>query len=128
MNRFFCVLAIACVFAAAVVGAALAAAGPSGKGNGGPPQTITATCSIAGTVTVRATSGASARVSTSNTHYVLLKFMGTFTPTHGTPTSFTKLYGQKEGLESSVQTCTGSQTSPMGTFSFTAWVVKTPAR
>jgi hypothetical protein len=121
MKRLFCVLTLICVCGALTVGSALAS-GSSGK----KPHTISATCSVSGTVTVHASSGASAWVN--NTHYVLVKFMGTFTPIGGTAQSFTKLYGHKTGFRpASVQTCTGSQTSPTGSFTFTAWVAPTPA-
>jgi len=83
-------------------------------------------CTTSGMVTVHASSGASAWVN--NTHYLVLKLIGTVTPTGGTAHTFTKIYGHRQGFHSSsVQTCTGSQTSPMGTFSFTVWVAKTPA-
>jgi hypothetical protein len=120
MKRFFCVLAVTCVLAAAVIASALA--GNGGKGL----QTLTATCTTSGLVTVHASSGASAWVN--NAHYLVLKLMGTMTPTGGTSHTFTKVYGHKQGFHSSsLQTCTGSQTSPQGTFSFTVWVAKTPA-
>jgi hypothetical protein len=78
---------------------------------------------VLGTVTVHATSGASSWVNT--THYLLLRFTGTFTPTVGTPQAFTKVYGHKTGF-GQTYTCTGTQTQAMGTFSFTATVARTP--
>ena len=119
MKRFFCVLVVVCAFAATLIGSAFA--GNGGKGS----QTLTATCSVGGTVTVHASSGASAWVN--NTHYVLLKLTGSLTPTGGTAHSFTKVYGHKSGFSpTSVRTCTGSQTGPRGTLTFTAWVAQTP--
>jgi hypothetical protein len=121
MKRLFYVLVLVCACAVAAAGSALASR-PAGKG----PQTLTASCSVAGAVTVHASNGASAWVN--NTHYVLVKLMGTFTPIGGTAQSFTKLYGHKTGFRpASVQTCTGSQAGPVGTLSFTAWVARTPA-
>ena len=121
MRRFFCVLAMACVCAAIMIGAALAGGGSSGKG----PQTLSASCTVLGSVTVHASSGASAWVN--NTHYVLLKLTGTFTPSGGTAQPFTKVYGHKHGF-STTYVCTGSNTTSAGTLSFTAWVVRTGAR
>jgi len=118
MKRIFCVLAMACASAAVAVGSAIAG-GSSGKGT----QTISATCSVLGSVTVHASSGQSAWVG--NTHYVVLKFTGTFTPTAGTPQTFTKTYGMKKGF-GQTYTCTGSQTDSAGTFTFTATVARTP--
>jgi hypothetical protein len=118
MRSVFCVLAMACAFAAATVGPA-AAAGSSGNGQ----QTLTATCTVLGTVTVRASSGQSAWVG--STHYVVLRLSGTFTPTGGTAQSFTKTYGMKNGF-GQTYTCTGSQSDASGTFSFTATVARTP--
>jgi len=119
MSRIFCVLALASAFAAVAVSSAVAG-GSSGKG----PQTINATCTVLGTVTVHASSGQSAWVG--NTHYVVLKFTGTFTPTVGTPHTFTKTYGMKKGFGTTSYTCTGSQSDSSGTFSFTAVVARTP--
>jgi hypothetical protein len=54
--------------------------------------------------------------------------MGTFTPTGGTAQTFTKVYGHKGGFISRTQqSCTGTQTDSGGTFTFTAWVAKTPS-
>jgi hypothetical protein len=120
MKRFFCVLAVICGLAAVAVTTA-AAGGGSGKGG----QTITASCTVLGTVTVHASSGASAWVS--NTHYVLVSLTGTFTPalgTTGTTQTFTKSYGHKKGLRTQYS-CTGSSTDSSGTFSFTATVART---
>ena len=122
MNRILGVLTTACVVAAVAISSAVAAG--NNKGNGGPPQTITATCTVLGTVTVHATSGASSWVN--NTHYLLLRFTGTFTPTSGTPQTFTKVYGHKTGF-GQTYTCTGTQTQAMGTFTFTATVARTPS-
>jgi hypothetical protein len=107
-----------CAFAAAAVSSA-AAGGSSGNGQ----QTIIANCTVLGTVTVHASSGQSAWVG--STHYVVLKFSGTFTPTGGTAQSFTKTYGMKRGF-GPTYTCTGSQNDASGTFTFTAWVARTP--
>jgi hypothetical protein len=120
MKRLICVLAITGVLAAAAVGSAVAG-GSSGKGH----QTLSATCTVLGSVTVHATSGASSWVG--NTHYVLLRLQGTFTPTTGPAQSFTKTYGNKRGF-GQTYTCTGSQTDASGTFSFTATVARNPNR
>jgi hypothetical protein len=120
MKRFFCALAATALVAASAVGPA-GAGGSSGKGH----DTITATCTVLGTVTVHATSGASAWVG--DTHYVLLRFQGTFTPTSGPAESFTKSYGQKRGF-GTTYTCTGSETDATGTFAFTATVARNPNR
>jgi hypothetical protein len=120
MRKFACALVL--TFALASLAVTSAVAGGS-NGNGG--QTISATCTVLGAVTVHASSGQSAWVG--NTHYVVLKFSGTFTPTSGQPMSFTKTYGTKSGFTGAQYTCSGSQTSPDGTFSFTATVAKTPA-
>ena len=119
MKKLFCVLAVACVVAVVAVSSAVAG-GSSGKGT----QTLSATCTVLGKVTVHASSGASAWLN--NSHYVLLKFAGTFTPTVGTAQSFTKTYGHKTGFMSGPShTCTGSQSDSTGTFSFTATVAPT---
>jgi hypothetical protein len=90
-----------------------------GKGS----QTLTATCTT-GAVTVHASSGQSAWIN--NTHWVVLRFTGTFTPAGGTAHTFTKVYGHKTGLmRRTIDTCSGSQTDTSGTFSFTATVAKT---
>jgi hypothetical protein len=118
MKRFISVLAMACAVAALGVTSALA-----GGGNGKGGQTITATCTVLGNVTVHASSGESAWVG--NTHYVTVWFHGVFTPTSGQPFSFTKAYGQKSGFGTRY-TCTGSTSDSTGTFSFTAVVARTP--
>ena len=119
MRKSIAVLTIACALAALTATSALAG-GSNGKGG----QTITATCTILGNVTVHASSGQSAWVN--NTHYVTLAFTGTFTPVNGTPTTFTKTYGKKSGFKGQHYTCSGSQTDATGTFSFTATVARTP--
>jgi hypothetical protein len=124
MRRILGVLATACLVAAVAVSTAVAKGPSHTNGNGKGPQTLTASCTVLGTVTVHATSGASAWVN--NTHYLLLRFTGTFTPTGGTPHTFTKVYGHKTGF-GQTYTCTGTQTQPMGTFSFTATVARTPS-
>jgi hypothetical protein len=118
MKRLFCVLALIGALAALAVGSAVAG-GSSGKGH----QTLSATCTVLGSVTVHASSGASAWVG--NTHYVVLRLQGTFTPTSGPAESFTKTYGNKRGF-GTTYTCTGSQTDASGTFSFTATVARNP--
>jgi hypothetical protein len=117
MKRLICgvalVVTLACLTAASALGA-------GGKGS----QTLTATCTVNGTVTVHASSGQSAWVN--NTHWVVLRFTGTFTPTGGTAQTFTKVYGNKTGFNPRTKdTCSGSQTDSSGTFSFTALVAKT---
>jgi len=119
MKRLIPILATTCVVAA--LGTTSAVAGGS-NGKGG--QTITATCSVLGNVTVHASSGQSAWVN--NTHYVTLAFTGTFTPVGGQPTTFTKTYGHKAGFTGTKYTCSGSQTDSSGTFAFIATVAKTP--
>jgi hypothetical protein len=115
------------ILAAVVFGfAAIAVASAFGAGGKGSQQPITAMCTTSGNVTVHASSGQSAWVN--NTHWVVLRFSGTFTPTGSTTSqTFTKVYGQKKGLikTGTMQTCTGSQTDTEGTFSFTATVAKT---
>jgi hypothetical protein len=118
MKTLICVLATVCALAILPVTAAVAS-GSNGKG----PQTITATCTVLGTVTVHVSSGQSAWVG--NTHYVTVAFSGTFTPTGGQPMTFSKTYGHKSGFGQRY-TCTGSVTSPGGTLAFTATVAKTP--
>lgn len=118
MKRLFCVLGLIAVLAASAIGSAVAG-GSSGKGH----QTLTATCTVLGAVTVHASSGASAWIG--NTHYVLLKLQGTFTPTSGPAQSFTKTYGNKRGF-GTTYSCTGSTTDASGTFSFTATVARNP--
>jgi hypothetical protein len=118
MKRLISVLAATCMLAALGVTSAIAG-GSNGKGG----QTITATCTVLGNVTVHASSGQSAWVG--NTHYVTVRFTGTFTPIGGQPTTFTKSYGSKSGFGQRY-TCTGSQSDSTGTFTFTAIVAKTP--
>jgi hypothetical protein len=102
--------------------AALAVSSALGAGGKGS-QTLTATCGT-GAVTVHASSGQSAWVN--NTHWVVLRFTGTFTPVGGTAQTFTKIYGHKTGLlKRTIDTCSGSQTDSSGTFAFTATVAKT---
>jgi hypothetical protein len=121
MKRFICGLTL--VFALA--GLAVASALGAGRGS----QTLTATCTTGTTstpVTVHASSGQSAWVD--NTHYVVLRFTGVFTPAGGTPQMFTKVYGHKRGFRTPTLTCSGSQSATNGdTFSFTAVVARTPA-
>jgi hypothetical protein len=120
MKRVLCtstaVLALAGLAASSAV-----AAGHGGKGS----QTLSATCTVNGAVTVHASSGQSAWVN--NTHWVVLRFTGTFTPAGGTAQTFTKVYGKKKGLlRRTIDTCSGTQTDSSGnTFSFTATVAKT---
>jgi hypothetical protein len=117
MKRLICGVALVVALAGLAVTSAVAA---GGKGS----QTLTATCTTAGAVTVHASNGGSAWVN--NTHWVVLRLDGTFTPTSGTPTSFTKIYGHKTGFVSRVHdTCSGSVTSSSGTFSFKVVVAKT---
>jgi hypothetical protein len=119
MRRIICSVSLVIVLAGLAAVSALAA---GGKGS----QTLTATCTTSGAVTVHASNGQSAWVN--NTHWVVLKFMGTFTPTGGTAQTFTKVYGHKGGFISRTQqSCTGTQTDSGGTFTFTAWVAKTPS-
>jgi hypothetical protein len=119
MRKLISVLALACAVAALAVSPAIAG-GSNGKGS----QTITAACTVLGPVTVHASSGQSAWVG--NTHYVVVVFAGTFTPTGGQPTTFTKTYGEKKGFAGPRYSCSGSQSDSTGTFSFTATVAKTP--
>lgn len=118
MKRLTSILAVAIASAALTMSTALAA---NGKGS----QTLMATCTTSGSVTVHASSGQSAWVN--GTHWVVLKFSGTFTPAGGTAQSFTKTYGHKTGLmKRTMQSCSGTQTAANGdTFSFTATVAKT---
>ena len=102
----------------------LAAIGVSSAFARGGKQTISATCIVNGAVTVHASSGQSAWVN--NTHWVVLRFTGTFTPVGGTAQTFTKVYGHKTGLlKRTIDTCSGSQSDSTGTFAFTATVAKT---
>lgn len=119
MRRITCSLALVVALSGLAAVSAFAA---GGKGS----QTLTATCTTSGLVTVHASSGQSAWVN--KTHWIVLKFQGTFTPTGGTAQSFTKTYGHKTGFVARTQqSCTGSTTDSSGTFSFTAWVAKTPS-
>jgi hypothetical protein len=118
MRRLICSLTLI----AALAGLAAASA-PAAGGKGS--QTLTATCTTSGMVTVHASKGQSAWVN--NTHWIVLKFTGTFTPTGGTAQTFTKTYGHKGGfIARTQQSCTGTQTDSTGTFTFTATVAKTP--
>jgi hypothetical protein len=118
VKRHIAAIALVLTLAALAVSSALAAGG--GKGS----QTMTATCGT-GLVTVHASSGQSAWVN--NTHWVVLRFTGTFTPAGGTPQTFTKVYGHKTGLmRRTIDHCSGSQTDTSGNmFAFTATVAKT---
>jgi hypothetical protein len=123
MRRIICSLTLVIALAGLAAASALAA---GGKGS----QTLSATCTTSGGVTVHASNGQSAWVN--NTHWVVLKFTGTFTPTGGTSQTFTKVYGQKglmlKGgfIRKTQQSCTGSTSDSTGMFVFTAWVAKTP--
>lgn len=114
-----------CTSVAVLAFAGLAASAAVGAGHGKGLKTMTATCTVNGTVTVHASSGQSAWVN--NAHWVVLRFTGTFTPAGGTPQTFTKVYGRKVGFQKrTMDTCSGSQTDTSGnTFSFTATVAKT---
>jgi hypothetical protein len=117
MKRLICGVALVAALATLAVTSAVAA---GGKGS----QTLTATCVTAGGVTVHASNGGSAWVN--NAHWVVLKLTGTFTPTGGAPTTFTKVYGHKTGFVSRTHDqCSGSIPDPGGTFSFTVIVAKT---
>jgi hypothetical protein len=117
VKRILISIALVTVLAALNVSTALAR---GGKGS----QTISATCTVNGAVTVHASNGQSAWVN--NTHWVVLRFTGTFTPTGGTAQTFTKVYGHKTGfLKRTVDTCSGTQSDSSGTFAFTATVAKT---
>jgi hypothetical protein len=117
MTRLSRVFALLCGIAMFAVAGAVAAPGKGG-------QTIAASCTVAGKVTIHASSGGSAWVN--NSHYVLLKMTGTFTPTGGTPQTFTKVYGHKHGFRpAQMDTCTGSQTTAAGSFSFSATAART---
>lgn len=120
MKRLICGVALVVALAGLAVTSAVAA---GGKGS----QTIVASCtinSVTSSVTIHASSGGSAWIN--NTHWVLLRLTGTFTPTVGTPTTFTKVYGTKAGFHSRTQgTCSASQPAPGGTFSFVATAAKT---
>ena len=102
----------------------LAAIGVSSALARGGKQAISAICTVNGAVTVHASSGQSAWVN--NTHWVVLRLTGTFTPTGGTAQTFTKVYGHKTGLmKRTIDTCSGSQSDSSGMFAFTATVAKT---
>src|SRR6476469_6928150 len=117
MRRTICSVSLVIVLAGLAAVSALAA---GGKGS----QTLTATCTTSGAVTVHASNGQSAWVN--NTHWVVLRFTGTFTPTGGTAQTFTKVYGHKKGLmKRTIDTCSGVQSDSSGTFAFTATVAKT---
>jgi hypothetical protein len=120
MKRLICGVALVVALAGLAVTSALAA---GGKGS----QTLGATCTInnvTSSVTIHASNGGSAWLN--NTHWVLLSITTTFTPTGGTPTTVTKVYGSKSGLQSRTHgTCSGSGSNPSGAFSFTATAVKT---
>jgi hypothetical protein len=120
MKRLICGVALIVALAGLAVTSAVAAGGKSS-------QTIAATCTInnvTSSVTIHASNGGSAWLN--NTHWVLLKITSTFTPTGGSPTTTTKVYGTKTGLASrTIGTCSGSGSNPSGTFSFTATAAKT---
>lgn len=117
VKRFLTAIALVVLLAAIGISTALAG---GGKGS----QTLSATCTVNGAVTVHASNGQSAWVN--NSHWVVLRFTGTFTPTGGTAQTFTKVYGHKTGLvRRSIDTCSGSQSDSTGTFAFTATVAKT---
>ena len=59
-------------------------------------------------------------------HYTMTSFTGTFTPTGGDSETFSQSYGQKRGLAGPAITCTGSDTSPDGTFEFVVTAVPVP--
>ena len=119
MRRIICSLTLVLALAGLAAASALAA---GGKGS----QTLTATCTTSGGVTVHASNGQSAWVN--NTHWLVLKLTGQFTPAGGTALpSFTKTYGHKTGfMARTQQSCTGSITDSSGTFTFTVTVAKTP--
>ncbi|MGN6800189.1 MAG: hypothetical protein ACTHKS_18800 [Gaiellaceae bacterium] len=117
MKRVLTAIALVVLLAAIGVSTALAR---GGKGT----QTISATCTVNGGVTVHASNGQSAWVN--NTHWVVLRFTGTFTPIVGTAQTFTKVYGHKRGfMRRTIDTCSGSSSDGTGTFAFTATVAKT---
>jgi hypothetical protein len=120
MKRLTSLVVVASAFAALLVASAFGAGGKSH-----PP--ITAMCTTSGNVTVHASSGQSAWVN--KTHWVVLRFTGTFTAAGSTTSqTFTKVYGHKKGLvkTNTAQSCTGTQTDAQGnTFTFTATVART---
>jgi hypothetical protein len=120
MKRLICGVALVALLAGLAVSSSLAA---GGKGS----QTLAATCTInnvTSPATIHASSGGSAWIG--STHWVLLKITFTVTPTGGTSTTFTKVYGTKAGFHSrTTGTCSGSTTDSSGTFSFVATAAKT---
>jgi hypothetical protein len=97
-----------------------AAAAPPGAGL----ETVTATCA-GQEVTATVTAGASFWIG--EQHYLLSSFTGTFTPVEGDPETFTKTYGQRQGLAAGEITCTGSEEVPgEGTFTFVVTAVPVP--
>jgi hypothetical protein len=120
MKRLICGVALVALLAGLAVSSSLAA---GGKGS----QTIAASCTVNGVtspVTIHASSGGSAWLN--NTHWVLLNITFTFTPTGGSSTTWTKVYGHKAGLLSRTRgTCSATTTDTSGTFSFTANAAKT---
>lgn len=100
-----------------LAGSALAA--PPGRGL----ETVEVSCAgIATEVTV--TGGSSFWIG--DTHYVLVSFEGTFTPTEGEPESFVQRYGRKVGRGYVAISCTGSESDESGTFTFVAEGVAVP--
>ena len=101
MKRVLTAIALVVLLAALAVSTALARGGKARRPS-------SATCNVNGAVTVHASSGQSAWVN--NTHWVVLRFTGTFTPTGGTAQTFTKVYGHKTGLlKRTIDTCSGAQ-------------------
>ena len=120
MKHLVSLVVVMFAFAMLLVASAL------GAGGKGSQQPISAICTTSGNVTVHASSGQSAWVN--NTHWVVLRFTGTFTPAGSTSgQTFTKVYGHKTGLikTGTSQMCSGSQTDASGTFTFSATVAKT---
>ncbi|MEU4602484.1 hypothetical protein AB0F43_05850 [Kribbella sp. NPDC023972] len=96
-----------------------AAAAPPGAGL----ETVQATC---GGQEVTATVTAGATFWVGEQHYLLTSFTGTFTPVEGEPETFTKTYGQRQGLADEI-TCTGTEEVPgEGTFTFVVTAVPVP--
>jgi hypothetical protein len=120
MKRLICGVALVVTLAGLAVTSAVAA---GGKGS----QTLTATCTISNvtsSATIHASSGGSAWIN--NTHWVLLKITFTVTPTGGSTTTFTKVYGHKTGLQArTIGTCSATTSDSSGTFSFMATAAKT---
>jgi hypothetical protein len=103
---------------AALVLAAPASAAPT-------KEQVQATCN-GEEVTINVSGGSSFWIGDS--HYVLKSFSGTFTPAGGGPVeTFTKTFGQKRGLTQTIR-CTGSESSPFGTFTFDVTGVKVGPR